>query len=513
MRKEYRTVLDLRAPSSWLRLGLLAVMAVALPSTASSAGQSEGADLPEVVARFDRVTITRVDLREALLDACLRPPMSRTFGPTFLRGLVLDLEANRLGIDLDQGTVAEAIRSGGQGSGGRAALMEELEARGLTWYRVSAAMRDAMLYERIARVRYQVPEGEAVQQDEINRLGGELDEEYAPKYYGPRQPVAATVGGVDRTAADVVQFLVERGAPDFLRDQIERIASQKRLLLTARQQGRAPGPEDIERALARIRAQLNRAGRNARGSVPTLETVLSAQGRPLEEYKRSLDLRAQAAAMRLLAPELTDEALAEYYDQNRETFRLVRGAHILEPFVEDRPYNPGEVTEQAREAARERITDTHMLLRSEADFPKVSQQAFAELARKYSDCPITAQQGGDLGFVARDAYLARELPPEAYRLDMIRGPSSERPRSPIRSIEPELTEALFDLPEGTVSDIVSTAYGYHLVRCDRIRYPRDWRSVRSVLYERRLAEETAALTQSLAEKYPLELMWSPPPEP
>lgn len=58
---------------------------------------------------------------------------------------------------------------------------------------------------------------------------------------------------------------------------------------------------------------------------------------------------------------------------------------------------------------------------------------FAELAGEYSECP-SAQDGGDLG--------------EFGRGDMV----------------PEFDEAVFDLEVGDVSEVVETAFGFHLIQ-------------------------------------------------
>lgn len=58
---------------------------------------------------------------------------------------------------------------------------------------------------------------------------------------------------------------------------------------------------------------------------------------------------------------------------------------------------------------------------------------FAELARTNSDCP-SGEEGGDLGFFGRGQMV------------------------------PEFDKATFDLQPGQISDVVETAFGYHLIQ-------------------------------------------------
>lgn len=121
---------------------------------------------------------------------------------------------------------------------------------------------------------------------------------------------------------------------------------------------------------------------------------------------------------------VTDDALRERYQSLRDRFvepERRRASHIL--IAVDGTTNEA--------AARTLAEDLHQRLLAGGDF--------AALAKEYSKDSASAQQGGDLGWATRDAYVQ------------------------------EFADALFALDEGGVSAPVKTQFGYHLIRLDGIR--------------------------------------------
>lgn len=111
--------------------------------------------------------------------------------------------------------------------------------------------------------------------------------------------------------------------------------------------------------------------------------------------------------------ELTEEMIAEELPgANAE--EQVRARHILISLGED------------EDAAKAKATDLLNQLRAGADFEK--------LARENSEDPGSAARGGDLGFFGRGQMV------------------------------PEFENAAFDLAQGQISDLVRTAYGFHIIQ-------------------------------------------------
>ncbi len=83
-------------------------------------------------------------------------------------------------------------------------------------------------------------------------------------------------------------------------------------------------------------------------------------------------------------------------------------------------------SEESARKALEKITEIQNRLKNGEDF--------AELARKYSEDPGSAANGGDLGFVSRGTFVK------------------------------EFEEAAFALEKGEISDIVQTQFGFHIIQ-------------------------------------------------
>lgn len=125
---------------------------------------------------------------------------------------------------------------------------------------------------------------------------------------------------------------------------------------------------------------------------------------------------------------ITDEDAKQYYDDNKETSYLIppraKASHILAifPWVE----SGSEETEEGRDEALEKIELVEDRLKNGGDFK--------ELAKQYSDDEVTADNGGDLGYISKG-----------------------------QTVE-EFEEALFSLDEGETSGIIETEYGFHIIK-------------------------------------------------
>jgi peptidyl-prolyl cis-trans isomerase D len=129
------------------------------------------------------------------------------------------------------------------------------------------------------------------------------------------------------------------------------------------------------------------------------------------------------------AVKVTQDDLRDYYDKHRDEYRTpeqVKVSHIL--IKTPLPGADGKVDEKGVAEAQRRAEDLLKQIKSGGNFE--------ELAKKYSEDPGSAKQGGSLGFIGKGQTV------------------------------PEFEKAAFSLPKGQISDIVKSSFGFHIIRVD-----------------------------------------------
>ncbi|KAA0180162.1 SurA N-terminal domain-containing protein [Cupriavidus cauae] len=150
---------------------------------------------------------------------------------------------------------------------------------------------------------------------------------------------------------------------------------------------------------------------------------------------------------------ITPEQLKSYYDSNIARFRTDeqrRASHILIAASKDAPA-------AERQAAKDKATRLLEELRKHPD-------TFADVARKQSQDPGSAEKGGDLGFMGRGALVK------------------------------PFEDAMYALQPNQLSDVVETDYGYHIIKVTEIK-PSQTRPLEAVK-----TELEAELRKQLAAK-------------
>ncbi|TVM04301.1 MAG: hypothetical protein CV087_01300 [Candidatus Brocadia sp. WS118] len=194
----------------------------------------------------------------------------------------------------------------------------------------------------------------------------------------------------------------------------------------------------------------------------TLEQFLEFQGSNIDELKTAINM--SAAIENYVSKGIDEKKLEDYFMKNIGNFNgeTVTASHIL---VDTK----GKKTQAEIDGARAKIESIKKELDEGADF--------AELAKKYSDCP-TGKTGGELGSFPRHGIMVEEFSKAAFATDV-----------------------------GKVSDPVKTEFGYHLIKVTAKTPPKDvsFSQVKDKVREELIALEMNATIKYLKEKANIEI--------
>jgi len=176
------------------------------------------------------------------------------------------------------------------------------------------------------------------------------------------------------------------------------------------------------------------------------------------EQRRAKYLFADTAAIRP-GIQIPESELKTYYQQNIASYQLpekVRASHILLK-------TEGKSAEEI-EKVKAKATDLLLRIRQGADF--------SELAKKNSEDPVSAANGGDLGAFGRGAMV------------------------------PEFEQAAFTLGVGAISDLVKTQFGYHIIKVveKQPAHTQTFEEVESLIRPSLLQRKAEQKAQELADK-------------
>lgn len=203
--------------------------------------------------------------------------------------------------------------------------------------------------------------------------------------------------------------------------------------------------KDIDEALQKTMEQL--------GGKDRLIEALKANDISVKEFKE--DLKVQVKMQKLANSagkiEVTDKECEKFYKENPDKFKnpeLVRASHIL---ISANAY---QISQDLTLNGKRKIEEADLKAQVEAKMDakkaeaeklakelKADKTKFAEYAKKYSDDPGSAKQGGDLGFFPKEAMV------------------------------PEFAKVAFEAKPDTISDVVKTQFGYHIIYVQDRRAP------------------------------------------
>jgi peptidyl-prolyl cis-trans isomerase C len=205
-------------------------------------------------------------------------------------------------------------------------------------------------------------------------------------------------------------------------DMLDRLVQIQLLLAKATDADKEAGKAATT---ARLQAVKTRAK-----SEEAFNRELKAMGTSQEVLKQKWTEEATAETVleRILNIKVPDAEVKKYFDENPAKFEqpeMVRANHIL--FLLKDPNTGADLSQEKKAAKRKQAED--VLKRAQAG------EDFAKLAKEFSDDTASKDSGGELTF-------GRGQP----------------------GIPPEFEAAAFSLKTNQVSDIVTTQFGYHIIK-------------------------------------------------
>jgi peptidyl-prolyl cis-trans isomerase D len=255
--------------------------------------------------------------------------------------------------------------------------------------------------------------------------------------------VAASAHKAHLSVPDELLYETITSIPAF---QVEGKFSKQAYETVLRQQNPPLSPRQFEERMRQDLAvqQLTRALGDSAIAPRSVAARLSA----LESQQREVSEARIAAQQFLPQVKIDDAALKTYYDAHPDEFRIaerVRAEYLVlsqQALQAQETVSPEEVAKhweatygaQAREREEARKKAQAVLAAVRKD-----PGGFAELAKKESQDPGSRENGGDLGFAPRGAFVK------------------------------PFEDAVFRLKEGAISDIVESEFGLHIIRLTDIR--------------------------------------------
>jgi parvulin-like peptidyl-prolyl isomerase len=225
------------------------------------------------------------------------------------------------------------------------------------------------------------------------------------------------VSGAKANAAAAGQQL----PPDFSISILDQLISIQTLLQTANDADKATGQTDADIQYTNLVKRFV--------SQDAFERQLKAVGMTIADLraKATQEAVAKAALKRQLGISVTDDESRDYYTKHPADFEqpeMVHARHILLMTID--PSTRGPLGTNSIAAKRKQIDDLRQQILKGADF--------STLAEQYSEDPGSKSRGGELPMFSRGQMV------------------------------PEFEAAAFSLGTNEVSEVVTTQYGYHLIK-------------------------------------------------
>jgi peptidyl-prolyl cis-trans isomerase C len=289
-------------------------------------------------------------------------------------------------------------------------------------------------------------------------------------------PIIARVNGEDVKKADfdrIIQTMEARAGqpiPADRRDEIMRGAIDQLVVYTllsqeSRNRGIKIDEAEIEAKMGQLKSQF-----------PTQEAfdkALKDRGMTVESLRK--DARVDLSVTKLIETEIatlpgpSDLEAKDFYDKNPDRFKQdesVRASHILIRVDE-------KADAAAKKKARAEIDAVLKQVKAGGDFAKLAQQHSQD---------GSAAQGGDLNYFAKGAMV------------------------------PAFDKVAFELKPGQISDVVTTQFGYHIIKVvdhkpgRTIPFEESSQQIKQFLTEQKKQQHQNAYIEGLKKKSKIEVL-------
>jgi peptidyl-prolyl cis-trans isomerase C len=225
---------------------------------------------------------------------------------------------------------------------------------------------------------------------------------------------------IKATAAARGQSIPPEHVGLFEQQVLERMVQIQLLLAKATDPDKTAGKDNSAKRFDEMKTRA--------GSEETMNRQLKSVGLTQDELKKRMveEATAQVVLERELKISVAEDDVKKFYDDNPSKFEqpeMVRASHIL--IGTQDPASKSELPDDKKAAKHKLAEDLVKRARAGEDF--------AKLVKEFSDDPGSKDQGGEYTF-------------------------------PRGKMMPEFEAAAFALKPNDVSDIVTTSYGYHIIK-------------------------------------------------
>jgi len=228
---------------------------------------------------------------------------------------------------------------------------------------------------------------------------------------------------------------------------IEKILDQE-----IKERGIKVSKKEVDKSISKIIEKI--------GGKDKLSELLKTNGVSTKQFRSDIEKQEK---LRKLAEstgktKVTKKDCEDFYKNNPDKFKQpeqVRASHIL--IIA----NPYQLSEQIKAESKKEISEKDLKAKVDAKIKeqkalaekiakelKADSSKFAKYAKKYSQDPQSAEKGGDLGFFAKERMV------------------------------PEFSKAAFEAKPNTVTGVVQTQFGYHII------YVTDRKAAATIPYEK-----------------------------